>query len=102
MVVMSISVFASIVPKAEHVAEVEAELLRMVQASRQEPGNLRYDLYRIAEGPTSFHLFEAYDGPAAMDAHRGSEHYRAYRAKVATWLASMPDVKILTAIDAAP
>ena len=97
---MNISVFASIVPKAEHVAEVEAELRRMVQSSRQESGNLRYDLYRIAEGPTSFHLFETYDGPEAMDAHRGSEHYQAYRAKVATWLVSPPDVKILTALDA--
>ena len=97
---MNINVFASIVPKAEHVADVEAELRRMVLASRQEPGNLRYDLYRIAETPTSFHLFEAYDGPAAMDAHRGSEHYQAYRAKVANWLVGAPDVKILTAIDA--
>ena len=97
---MNIHVFASIVPKAEHVAEVEAELLRMVQASRQEPGNLRYDLYRIAEGSTSFHLFETYNGPAGMDAHRGSEHYQAYRAKVANWLVSAPEVKILTEIDA--
>ena len=97
---MNISVFASIVPKAEHVADVEAELRRMVQASRQEPGNLRYDLYRIAEGSTSFHLFETYDGPASMDAHRGSEHYQAYRAKVANWLVSAPEVKVLTAIDA--
>jgi quinol monooxygenase YgiN len=100
MAIMNINVFASIVPKAEHVADVEAELRRMVQASRQEPGNLRYDLYRIAEAPASFHLFETYDGPAAMDAHRCSEHYQAYRAKVANWLVSIPEVKILTAIDA--
>lgn len=97
---MHINVFASIVPKAEHVAEMEAELRRMVQASRQEPGNLRYDLYRIAEGPTSFHLFETYLDPAAMDAHRGSEHYQAYRAKAANWLVSAPEVRVLTAIDA--
>jgi quinol monooxygenase YgiN len=100
MPIMNINVFASIVPKAEHVVEVEAELHRMVYASRQEPGNLRYDLYRIAEGPTSFHLFETYDGPAAMEAHRGSEHYRVYRAKVANWLVGAPEVKILAAVDA--
>jgi quinol monooxygenase YgiN len=100
MVIMNINVFASIVPKAEHVADVEAELRRMVESSRQEPGNLRYDLYTIAQAPTSFHLFETYDGPAAMDAHRGSAHYQAYRARVANWLVSAPEVKILTAIDA--
>lgn len=97
---MHISVFATIVPKPEHVSEVEAELLKMVSASRQEPGNLRYELYRISEGPASFHLFETYDGPAAMDAHRGSEHYRNYRAKVANWLVAPPEVKVLAALDA--
>ena len=96
---MNISVFASIVPKAEHVADMEAELRRMVEASRREPGNLRYDLYRIAEGPASFHLFETYDGPAALDAHRGSEHYQAYRAKAANWLVSTPEVKVLMEVE---
>ncbi|CAD6534030.1 Putative monooxygenase [Paraburkholderia hiiakae] len=97
---MNISVFASIVPKPEHVSDVEAELLKMVSASRQEPGNLRYDLYRISEGPASFHLFETYDGPAAMDAHRGSAHYQDYRAKVASWLVAPPEVKVLAALEA--
>ena len=97
---MNISVFASIVPKPEHAGEVEAELLRMVGASRLEPGNLRYDLYRISEGAASFHLFETYRDSAAMDAHRGSAHYQDYRAKVANWLVAAPEVKVLTAIDA--
>jgi quinol monooxygenase YgiN len=98
---MNISVFASIVPKSEHVEDVEAELLRMVSASRLEPGNLRYDLYRISEGAPSFHLFETYSGAAAMDAHRASAHYQNYRAKVANWLVAAPEVKVLTAIEAA-
>jgi quinol monooxygenase YgiN len=101
VVQMNISVFASIVPKPEHVKDVEEELLRMVGLSRKEPGNLRYDLYRISEGATSFHLFESYDSPASMDAHRASAHYQNYRAKVANWLLSAPDVKVLTALDAA-
>jgi quinol monooxygenase YgiN len=101
VVQMNISVFASIVPKPEHVKDVEEELLRMVGLSRKEPGNLRYDLYRISEGATSFHLFESYDGPASMDAHRASAHYQNYRAKVVNWLLSAPDVKVLTALDAA-
>ena len=98
---MNISVFASIVPKPEHVKDVEEELLRMVSVSRKEPGNLRYDLYRISEGSTSFHLFETYDSPAAMDAHRASAYYQNYRAKVVDWLLSTPDVKVLTALEAA-
>jgi quinol monooxygenase YgiN len=101
VVQMNISVFASIVPKPEHVKDVEEELLRMVSVSRRESGNLRYDLYRTSEGAPGFYLFESYDGPASMDAHRASAHYQNYRAKVVDWLLSAPDVQVLTALDAA-
>ncbi|WP_028536434.1 putative quinol monooxygenase [Paludibacterium yongneupense] len=97
---MTISVFASLVPKPEHVADVEAELKRMVAATRAEVGNRRYDLFRQADGEAGFHLFEAYADQAAIDAHRTSAHFLAYRAKMADWLSEPPAVKVLLAIDA--
>jgi quinol monooxygenase YgiN len=36
-----------------------------------------------------------------MDAHKASAHYQNYRAKVMNWLVSAPEVKVLTALDAA-
>ncbi|KAG8153805.1 putative quinol monooxygenase [Burkholderia catarinensis] len=98
---MSIYVFASLMPKPEHAAAVEAELQRMVAATRAEPGNLRYDLFRQTDGKPGFHLFEIYRDEAAIAAHRASEHYTAYRAKAADWLAEPPVVKVLTAVDVA-
>lgn len=98
---MSIYIFASLTPKPEHVADVEVELRRMVEATRAEPGNRRYDLLRRADGKPGFHLYETYVDEAAVQAHRDSEHYAALGAKVGDWLAEPPDVKLLTGVDIA-
>ncbi|WP_175666190.1 putative quinol monooxygenase [Burkholderia ambifaria] len=63
--------------------------------------NLRYDLFRQTDGQPGFHLFEIYRDEAAVAAHRASEHYTAYRAKAAGWLAEPPVVKVLAAVDVA-
>ncbi|MFC5431781.1 putative quinol monooxygenase [Paraburkholderia denitrificans] len=98
---MSVYLFASLTPKPEHVAELEAELRGMVAPSRAEAGNRRYDLLRRADGVPGFHLYETYVDEAAVQAHRESAHYLAYRAKVGAWLAEPPDVKSLTGVDVA-
>jgi len=98
---MSIVVFASFSPKPGCEAEAEAELRGMVSPSRNEPGNLRYDLYRIAEGPVSFHIFEVYADQAALEAHRASAHYKSYRAKIPDYLAEPIGVKVLHGVDVA-
>ncbi|SMF98360.1 putative quinol monooxygenase [Burkholderia singularis] len=97
---MTIYVFASVIPKPEHADAVDAHLRQLVAATRAEPGNLRYDLFRQTDGAPGFHLFEAYVDEAALDAHRASAHYNAYRANAAEWFAQPPVVKVLTAIDA--
>lgn len=98
---MTVYIFASLTPRPEHVAEVEAALRAMVVATRKEPGNLRYDLMRRADGAPGFELFESYTDAAAIQAHRDSEHYTAFRAKVGAWLAAPPDVKELVGVDVA-
>lgn len=98
---MSINVFASFVPKPGHAADAEAELRGMVAPSRAEPGCRRYDLYRNAEGAAGFHLFEIYDDQAALEAHRASAHYKAYRAKIPDYLAEPIGVKVLSGVDVA-
>jgi quinol monooxygenase YgiN len=97
---MPVYVFASLIPKPEYAKTVEAELHRLVAATRAEPGNRRYDLFRQADGAPGFHLFEVYEDEQALDAHRATAHYNAYRANAAEWLATPPVVKVLTAVDA--
>ena len=98
---MTIYLFASITPKPEHVAEVEALTRDMVTQTRKEPGNLRYDLLRRADGAPGFYLYEAYVDEAAVQAHRDSAHYAAYRAKIGALVAQPPEVKTLTGVDVA-
>jgi quinol monooxygenase YgiN len=98
---MNIAVFASFYPKPGYEKEAEAELRGMVGPTRQEPGNRRYDLYRIGDSSMSFHLFEVYTDQSALEAHRATEHYKSYRAKIPEYLAEPIGVKVLSNVDVA-
>ncbi|MEX3690849.1 putative quinol monooxygenase [Paraburkholderia sp. BR14263] len=98
---MTVYLFASITPKPEHVADVEALMRDMVSHTRKEPGNLRYDLLRRSDGAPGFYLYETYVDEAAVQAHRESAHFVAYRAKIGAWVTEPPEVKLLKGVDVA-
>ena len=98
---MTIHVIAALVAQPKWKLGVRGALGELVSASRKEPGNQRYDLYVDAVQPDTFHLIEAYVDDAALDAHRASEHYRAYREKTAGWLLKPTTVHVLEAVDVA-
>jgi len=50
--------------------------------SRQEPGNLRFDVVRSIDSPTRFGLYEVYRDEASMLAHQATEHYARWRAEI--------------------
>jgi len=59
------------------------ELLRgMVVPSREEPGNLRWDIWQDAAHPGRFVLDELYQDEAAVAAHRATPHFQHYLATV--------------------
>jgi len=93
-------VFASFHPKPGEAGAVEKILRGMVDPTRAEPGNEIYDLYKKAEAPASFHLFERYTDQAALQAHRETAHYRAYRASIVDHLAEPIGVVVLNTVDA--
>ncbi len=95
---MSIVVIATLYPAADHLAETETLLRELVDRTRTEPGNLRYDLARSQDTPTTFTIFEVYRDEAALEAHRNSEHYLAYRARFAGLMRQAPDLLILDGI----
>ena len=43
--------------------------------TRQEPGNLRFDVLRDPNIRTRFYAYEVYKDEAALEAHRTTEHY---------------------------
>jgi quinol monooxygenase YgiN len=46
----------------------------------------------------TFHLFEIYDGKEALEFHRGTEHYKNYRANIVQHLIKPIEVKVLNQI----
>ena len=97
---MSPLIVARFVPRAGEEARVEAILRGMVASTRREPGCRRYDLYRAsASGATVFCLIEQYSGEEAIEVHRGTPHYKSYRASIADLLAQPIDVSRLEPMD---
>ena len=97
-----IVVLASFCPKNEKNNEVKATILAMVDPTRSEEGNEIYNFYeeKSDDGKNiSFHLFEVYKDPAALDFHRNTSYYKNYRSKIAELLHRPIKVKVLTSID---
>ena len=75
-------VIAILTARPGKAVEVEALLGAMRHASRAEPGNLRYDLWRDRATPGRFLLDELYADEAALDDHRASPHFQSYAATI--------------------
>ncbi|HVV33464.1 MAG TPA: putative quinol monooxygenase [Vitreimonas sp.] len=78
----AIKIVAILTAKPGKVDELTALLASMVQASRAEPGNLRYDLWRDQADANRFVLDELYKDQAAIDAHKASAHFQSYLGKI--------------------
>lgn len=92
---MTVHVFAGLQPKPEFREKVALALKSLVSASREEPGNITYELFTAGEGDDGLYLIESYTDMAAFEAHKASQHYQDYREKVASWLLELPSVKVL-------
>ena len=96
----SVMVFASFTPREGRAEAVVSILRRMRTATRQEPGNEQYDLFQAErDGRTTFHLIERYADGGALQAHRDSTHYQAYRAEIPDLLDEPIGVLVLTEVD---
>lgn len=92
-----VAVVATFEPKESRVDDFLALMRFMVEHSRDEPGCIRYDLYRDGEG--RYHMLEEYIDQLAVEAHRDSEHYRDYRAKVIEMLSGPISVTVMHRVD---
>lgn len=62
--------------------ELRDLLVGMAPQCRAEPGNMRWDIWRDSLDDHRYVLDELYRDVAAVEAHRASQHYQAYLAKV--------------------
>lgn len=78
----SVRVFAILTAHAGHEPALEALLMSLPRLARAEPGNLRYDLWRVKDQPCQFVIDEAYTDMSAVEFHRRTHHFKAYAASI--------------------
>lgn len=66
------------------------------RGTRTEPGFVRFDLLRSQETDNRYILYEVFRDEAALEAHRGTEHYKRCMARFGELLAAPPSRVILT------
>lgn len=71
----------------ESVPAFEDAVSRNAQASRREPGVVRFDVFQDRDDPGHFVLVEVYRDEAAVLAHKETAHYAAWRDAVAPMMA---------------
>jgi autoinducer 2-degrading protein len=81
VVVVNVSV------KTEHLAAFIALTKDNQRASREEPGNIRYDVLRRTDDPARFVLYEVYGTEADFAAHQQTAHYLSWKQGVADMMA---------------
>ena len=57
------------------------------RATRKESANVRFDVIQAEDDPTRFMLYEAYQSKDGFVDHQKTQHYAAWKTKVADWMA---------------
>ncbi len=73
-------------------------LQQLAEASRQEPGSVRFDVLQHAMRGNHFTVVEQWQDPDALDAHVATAHARAYRDALQPLTGSPLDERVYTAI----
>lgn len=73
-------------------------LQQLAEASRQEPGSLRFDVLQHAMRGNHFTVIEGWQDQDALDAHVATAHARAYRDALQPLTGSPLDERVYTAI----
>lgn len=78
---------AHLTVRLDVVDRFKERILRHARTSlQQEPGCRRFDVHQETGDPTLFLLIEVYADAAALETHRQSAHYKAFRADTQDWV----------------
>ncbi|AWB43735.1 antibiotic biosynthesis monooxygenase [Paenibacillus sp. CAA11] len=69
------------------------EIAPLIQASRQEAGNISYQLFKSVDQELAYTMVEVWKDQAAVASHNASEHFTAFTAKAGQFLAAPLDIK---------
>lgn len=73
------------------------EIGKLINASREESGNITYNLYKDTEKEHSFTMVEVWQDEAAVASHNSSEHFTLFAAKAKGFLLAPLEIKAFEA-----
>ncbi|MGG1685977.1 putative quinol monooxygenase [Pseudalkalibacillus sp. NRS-1564] len=76
-----IAVTAILKPKTGKEENVLSVLQEVLKGSRNEEGNIQYDVHQSIED-TTFVIYEVWENQQAIETHINSEHYEKYRKDI--------------------
>ena len=79
---MEVRVIATLQAKPEFLSAVSEAVHEIIEPSRQELGNLQYDLHRDLEKPGIFVFFERWASSEALDKHNATAHFQRFVGQV--------------------
>ncbi|MCW3467046.1 putative quinol monooxygenase [Chitinophaga nivalis] len=80
-----VSIYGFLRPKKEQAAALREALLLLVNPTREEPGNLVYNIHEEKDG--SFFLYEVWRSQEDLDLHFQKPYLQAFMGKINDWLA---------------
>jgi len=83
MYVVSVTVFV----KPPFVEQFIRATLDNARDTRNEPGNVRFDVLQAEEDPARFLLYESYRTKDDFTKHQQTEHYLRWKQTVGEWMA---------------
>ena len=75
-----LTITGNIVAKADKVALVKSELLKLIDTTRNEAGCIQYDLHQDNENPAYFMFYENWESRELWQTHMNAPHLEAYMA----------------------
>ncbi|PGO22386.1 antibiotic biosynthesis monooxygenase [Bacillus cereus] len=70
------------------------EIQPLLHDSREESGNVSYDLYKDTEKESVYTMVEVWKDEAAVASHSTSEHYTSFVSKAPQFLTAPLDIKV--------
>lgn len=70
------------------------EIQPLLHGSREESGNVSYDLYKDTEKESTYTMVEVWKDEAAVAAHNTSEHFTSFVSKAQQFLTAPLDIKV--------
>ncbi|MFM5158558.1 putative quinol monooxygenase [Aeromonas veronii] len=67
--------------------QLRRELIKLIEPTRHEAGNLDYVLFELRDEPGTFYMREAFVSQAALDNHCQTDYFQAFAAQAESLLA---------------